>query len=361
MDGGVGRAAPQFLLRLRARGSLLRYVCRPMTDDVPASPDSSRSPKEDDTSAARRLLDGHAMPTPFAFRLHETQRAFAAVRAPVERRVLTVISGPSAGVVFTLQREIHLLGRGEVADMQVDDADVSRIHARFRRGDDGKYTVEDASSTNGTFLGERRIDRATLSPGDRIQCGPSLVLRYTVTDDIEQELLEQMHASATRDVLTRVYNRAHFLERLSAELAHAARHRVPLSVLVIDVDGLARVNEADGPAAGDILLRAIAGRLHRLIRVEDVLARFGGDEFAVLARSTPLAAASLLAERLRAAVRDIQLPAAEVEAPRILLSIGVSSLSELRSPATTTQLLALAVARLRLAKAAGGDRVCATG
>ncbi|MGH7294492.1 MAG: diguanylate cyclase [Polyangiaceae bacterium] len=302
--------------------------------------------------------------TPYAIRLRETQRAFAAVRQPLERRVLTIISGPNAGTVFTLHREMHLLGRGDLADMQVDDPDISRLHARFRRCDDGHYAVEDASSTNGTFLGAERVQRAVLKPGDRIQCGSTLVLRYSITDDIEQELHERMHASATRDFLTRVHNRVHLLERLGAELAHARRHGAPLSLLMLDVDGMRRVNEERGQEAGDILLRAIAGRLQRLVRAEDLVARYGGDEFAVLARSTPLPAATQLAERLRAAVRDIEIPAVDVGTGaevRATLSAGVASMSELVAPgaATTEGIIALATGRLHRAKAAGYDGLCA--
>ena len=300
--------------------------------------------------------------TPMPIGVRVTERAMAAVRAPQERRVLTVISGPNAGVVFTLKRDEHLIGRGELADLQVDETDVSRVHARLRRAADGNYLVEDARSTNGTFLGVDRVERAVaLKPGDRIQLGAQLVLRYSVTDDIEQELIEQMHRSVTRDHLTRVYNRRHLLERLGAEFAHARRHSAPLSMLMIDVDGLRTVNDDHGQSAGDVLLRAIAGRLSRLVRQEDVVARFGGDEFAVLARATPLAAAAALAERLRSAMRDLRLPTTDERTVGATLSFGVGAISELSASAKAADLIALADARLHRAKAAGSDRVCAEG
>jgi diguanylate cyclase (GGDEF)-like protein len=296
---------------------------------------------------------------PIPLTLRDTERAMAAVRVPQERQVLTIISGPQAGTVFVLRERLHVLGRGEVADFRVDDPDVSRIHVRLHRGADGRYVLEDPGSTNGTFLGEERVHRVPLAPGARIQCGARLVLRYAITDDIEQELQEQMHASAMRDGLTRVHNRRHFLERLEAEHAHAQRHGTALSLLMADVDGMARLNEAEGQAAGDVLLRAIAGRLARLVRADDSLARYGSDEFVVLARATPLASALALAHRLRVAVGEIELPSPERDLPvRTSLSFGVASLSELAKDATPTALLAVAAARLRIAKNLGRDSVC---
>lgn len=270
----------------------------PFGPSRPTSPPEASALRDEITQNLRRP------PTPLAMPARVTQRAFAAVRAPVERRILTVISGPNAGQLFTLRLPHHVLGRGELADFQVEDPDVSRIHARFHREDDGNYLAEDASSTNGTFVGAERITRAVLKSGDRLQCGTTLVLRYSVSDDIEQELHERMLAATSRDFLTRLYNRAHLTERLAGEIAHARRHNSALSLLVIDVDGLRHVNETHGLDTGDVLLRAIAGRLARLVRAEDVIARSGGDEFTVLARTTPLAAATGLAERLRAAVHD---------------------------------------------------------
>jgi diguanylate cyclase (GGDEF)-like protein len=299
---------------------------------------------------------------PIPLRLRDTERAMAAVRAPQERQVLTIISGPEAGTVFVLRERLHVLGRGEVADLRVDDPDVSRIHARLHRGLDGRYELEDAASTNGTFIGEERVRRVALVPGARVQCGARLVLRYSITDDIEQELHEQMHASAMRDGLTRVHNRRHFLERLEAEHSHARRHGTALSLLMADLDGLAQLNETAGQAAGDVLLRAVAGRLARLVRADDELARHGSDEFVILARATPLASAVALAHRLRVAAGEIELPSLDGEPPvRTSLSFGVASLSELGSSTPPAALVDLAVARLRIAKRRGRDSVCAHG
>ncbi len=298
--------------------------------------------------------------TPMAIELRDTQRALASARPVEERQALTVISGPNAGLVFTLHADVHVMGRGEVADLRVDEPDVSRVHLRLLRMPDGHYEVEDAGSTNGTFLGADRVERAALKPGDRIQLGPHLVLRYSITDEVEQELLARMHESATRDHLTRLYNRRHFLVRLASEMAHARRHPGALALLLMDLDGLKRINDTEGHAAGDVLLKTVASRLSRLVRAEDVLARFGSDEFVILARSTPLAAALALGERLRVALGNIELPSSgDHPVVSTSLSVGVAALSELPEAGTPLDLVALAEDRLQLAKRQGGDRVSA--
>jgi diguanylate cyclase (GGDEF)-like protein len=299
------------------------------------------------------------VPTPLAIQLRETQRAMVAARVPLERRTLTLMNGACAGQVFVLSGPAHVFGRSDAADLRVDDPDVSRTHARFVRDLEGRYVIEDLGSTNGTFVGGRRVDRLELTPGDRIQCGPTVLLRYSITDDLEQELHARMFESATRDHLTSAHNRRHLLERLGAEIAHATRHRSAMSLLLFDVDGLKTVNDVHGHPVGDVLLRAVAGRVARMIRTEDVFGRYGGDEFAVVARSTPLAAAIVFAERLASAVRTLEIPVDD-GALHPTISCGVAALSECPSASAGAELLALADARLYRAKAEGRDRVCGT-
>ena len=318
-------------------------------DERPAIPDAY--------GAAPESL---SVPTPMAILRRDTLRTLAAVRLSVQRRTLTVISGPNAGQLFVLSSREHILGRGEVADLQVVDPDVSRTHARLVLGDDGHTDVQDLGSTNGTFVAGERISRARLAPGDRLQCGPNVVLRFALTDDVEEELHRRMYQSSSRDVLTQAFNRRYFIDRLVGEVAHARRHHLALSLLKLDLDGFQRVNDASSPVVGDIVLRAVAARVSRTIRVEDVFARWEGDEFVILARSTELSDATRLAERVRAAIAGVEVPA-DGTPLRVSASIGVASLAELRLDEKPAALLAVADRRLATAKAGGRDRVHAEG
>jgi diguanylate cyclase (GGDEF)-like protein len=104
------------------------------------------------------------------------------------------------------------------------------------------------------------------------------------------------------DSLTGLGNPRAFEEHLAQETARAARYDEPLSLLAMDLDGLKRINDAHGHRGGDLALQAVARALQRGARGSDLAARVGGDEFALLAPSTTSAAATALAERVRALV-----------------------------------------------------------
>jgi diguanylate cyclase (GGDEF)-like protein len=122
-------------------------------------------------------------------------------------------------------------------------------------------------------------------------------------------------ALAGRDSLTGVGNRRTWREALDAEAARTARYRGPSSIVVVDLDGLKRINDEQGHAAGDAHLRRAAAAVRRGSRTVDVVCRLGGDEFGVLAPETAADGAQQLANRLRE-----ELAAAEVAA-----SIGVAT------------------------------------
>jgi diguanylate cyclase (GGDEF)-like protein len=299
-----------------------------------------------------------SIPTPCALELRDVQQLLSASHTTAERYTLTVLIGPDAGRVLPLTGLPQVIGRGEGADLRVEDPDVSRSHARVFRNHDGRFMVEDMRSTNGTYVGGWRVhDRRELVSGDRIQCGPNLLLRFAVTDDADEALRRRMFESSTRDFLTRTFNRKYFVERLVAEVAHARRHGTSLAVLVLDLDDFKKLNDEYGHLSGDAVLRAVALRVQRLVRVEDVFARYGGEEFVLLARSTSLVSASSLAERIRMAVQDLQIPTA-AGTLRTTVSIGVASVNEWTQEPLAQDLLARADARLYRAKAAGKNCVC---
>jgi two-component system cell cycle response regulator len=278
--------------------------------------------------------------------------------AQKDRVTLTVITGFNAGQVFALDGTTHSIGRGTEADVWVEDAGVSREHALITCRADGAYWVEDLDSTNGTFVAGERIKMRELKSGDRLQLGPSLVLRFAVTDDAEEELQRRLYESSTKDALTRAFNRKYFTERLVAEVAHSRRHRVKLSVLLLDVDEFKKVNDTYGHLVGDMVLRMVSAAIARLIRVEDLLARYGGEEFVILARSTGRSDAAILGERVRQAVAAVEVPLGDGEPPlSVTISVGVSTLADAGPEAGPDELLALADKRMYMAKEQGRNRV----
>jgi diguanylate cyclase (GGDEF)-like protein len=238
----------------------------------------------------------------------------------------------------------------------VNDAGVSRRHARIVRIDGPRYVLEDLGSKNGVFVNGRKVETAELAAGDRLQIGPTLVLRLTFAAVDEEALAHKLYEGSTRDGLTRLFNRKYADERLVAEVAHARRHKGQFSLVLFDLDHFKAVNDSFGHPAGDGVLRVVAAQVRRALRAEDVLARYGGEEFVVLARGLDLESVGKLANRVRKGVERLSIPW-ELQTIEPTVSVGVSSLSECAEP-TVQALVALADQRLYQAKTTGRNRVC---
>jgi diguanylate cyclase (GGDEF)-like protein len=160
---------------------------------------------------------------------------------------------------------------------------------------------------------------------------------------------------STTDGLTGLLNVRGLRERLQQELARARRSRQPLSLVVIDLDGLKRINDRHGHEAGDGALRAVAQTLREMLRLTDVAARVGGDEFTLLVPNTPETAAVSLAERIRMRATEAQSSLALVGAS---ISLGVVTFDPAQNnSADAAALMRAADEALYDAKRGGGNRV----
>jgi len=131
---------------------------------------------------------------------------------------------------------------------------------------------------------------------------------------------------ATTDALTGLYNRRAFLDRLRQEVDRAVRYGFSLSLIIGDSDTLKQINDMYGHQDGDLFIRQIAGILRNRLRDTDIIARYGGDEYAIILPQTELASAALVAEQLRATVEGhtFRLGKANVSAT---ISMGLVSFS----------------------------------
>ncbi len=275
-----------------------------------------------------------------------------------DRAVLLRMEGVEAGRVYSLGLELAKLGRHPDNQLVIDDAGISRFHAEVL-WEHGTHVVRDCGSRNGTFVSGQRIEVSELHNGDLLQLGPKVGLRYSVVDDRQETLLRRMYDSSNRDALTGAYNRKHYVDRLASEIAYAERHRADVSIIMLDIDHFKQVNDSYGHAAGDTILKQVAGTVLRQLRTEDVFARVGGEEFVVILRGIPLLGAARLAERLRATVAALPTTYGRRVIP-ITVSLGCASLSELKQ-ADGQELAVLADMRLYAAKQGGRNRVVAKG
>lgn len=164
---------------------------------------------------------------------------------------------------------------------------------------------------------------------------------------------------AAEDGLTGLGNRRAFDERLAAELSRTRREHVALSLLLIDVDHFKPYNDLYGHLAGDDCLRAVSAAIRQIAthRGADFAARYGGEEFAVLLPNTPAAGARLVAERLRAAIAELQLVHEGSPGGRLTVSLGVAELLPGDNITTAETLIQCADQALYAAKESGRDRV----
>ena len=216
---------------------------------------------------------------------------------------LTVLQGTDVGATFQLPKDENVLGRDPAAEITLEDDSVSRRHSRILHRGDGIYEIEDLGSTNGTYVAGALVSgKVRLLDGVRVQVGHTL-LRFALQDDVEQKAARRIYEMSVRDGLTGVYNRRYFEERVTSEFAFAARHNTPLSVILGDIDHFKRINDNWGHHAGDTVLRRVAVELQAGVRTEDVVARFGGEEFAIVARGIDVEGARMFAERVRVIIQ----------------------------------------------------------
>ena len=166
--------------------------------------------------------------------------------------------------------------------------------------------------------------------------------------------LEEVQRLAITDSLTGLYNRRHFFELADNELQRARRYRRFLSAIMLDIDHFKQVNDTHGHAVGDHVLKEVADCCSQAMRKEDVLGRYGGDEFAIMLPESNLVATCQVAERLRQRIAQKPIDT-EVGPVTVTVSLGVSTLDDECSKPET--LLANADQALYVAKRSGRNRV----
>jgi two-component system cell cycle response regulator len=266
-----------------------------------------------------------------------------------------VISGKSVGRMFKITAPEMVIGRATDSQIQLEDEGVSRRHVKVLWAPDGSVRIQDLQSTNGTYCDGVRVESHLLQDGQKVQLGNATILKFSYQDDLEESFQRQLYESATRDNLTRLYNRKFFVERLRAEFSYALRHGTPLTLVLLDVDNFKRVNDTRGHPCGDYVLTKLGSVLLDSVRSEDVLARWGGEEFGLILRACPADHGYLLADRIRRKVEGTKFHYAGEDIP-LTVSAGFATLQS-GNFQTPENLITAADQNLYLAKRGGRNKV----
>jgi diguanylate cyclase (GGDEF)-like protein len=166
-------------------------------------------------------------------------------------------------------------------------------------------------------------------------------------------LRETLRAQSTRDPLTGLFNRRYMEDSLERELYRAAREQGSLGVIMADLDHFKALNDRSGHVAGDAVLRSVADLLHDNVRAEDIVCRYGGEEFTILLPNAGLEEARIRAEALRIAAAGLSI----ADGHGLTISLGVAAYPDHGN--TATDLISAADVALYEAKSLGRDRVVA--
>ncbi|MGH9969831.1 MAG: diguanylate cyclase [Pyrinomonadaceae bacterium] len=285
-----------------------------------------------------------------------------------ERRpALVSLRGELLAVSIPLERDQVTLGRALEADVRVNDARASRVHARVTTERDPlngevRCKITDLSSTNGTLVNGQLINEVVLNEGDKIAIGDHL-FRFDMLDEIDREFQQQIHRLLAHDELTGLLTSKSFFSELRRESARAELESRPFCVLMMDLDHFKAVNDTYGHLVGSQTLEELGAVMKNALRAGDVASRFGGEEFAAFLLDADYAQGLVAAERVRSAIEQHDFPAVRKDSPgenqthRITISVGVAAFpDDARDP---IQLIELADSALYRAKRSGRNRICA--
>ena len=268
---------------------------------------------------------------------------------------MVVLAGEMVGRVVRLQLGTESrAGRVRSCEIYFNCANISREHACFKVDQEGQTTVVDLNSTNGTLVNGKPVSERVLRDGDRI-CLGNVILRYSLKDNLEFDLQQDLYHKATRDPLTGAFNKRYFMEVFQKEFAYHCRHQKPLSLIIIDLDDFKRLNDTYGHLNGDIVLKSLAGEVMACLRQEDMFARFGGEEFVAVFRFTPRQNAIAVASKLLEMIRSMLFTSKNLEF-KVSATIGVATLED-DNFETVEEMLMQADRNLYIGKNQGKDQV----
>jgi two-component system cell cycle response regulator len=247
--------------------------------------------------------------------------------------ILTFIGGSQVGRRVLLADDSITLGRSHGSTIMINDPAVSRLHVKIEYDPQSSvYAVNDLGSSNGTLVNGKTIKTSVLSEGDKIIIGQT-VLRFSWIDAVDMVFHGEVDRLINIDGLTGLVVKRRFDEDFSRHVAVALRNEAPLSMLMIDMDGLKRINDTYGHPFGAYSISETAKIIKNVMSSKGLASRFGGDEFMAFLPNTPVDKAREIAEEIR---RNVEQHNYEKDNTRfsLTISIGLAMLKENDTPET---------------------------
>lgn len=283
----------------------------------------------------------------------------------------------ASGVEFTekLNRELYEKYFGQQESRKLL-REISQEASRLLR----EFLEKVASSDDATaeyagklkqYIG--RLERASQEPGELKGLLQDLVLdtrkMENVTTELREELkrareqsdqlqrmLQDAQREATRDVVTGLYNRRYFEEKLRSLFQEFRQKNTPFSVILLDIDHFKRINDTHGHSVGDGVLEFFGAMLKGVVKGRDVPARYGGEEFAILLPQTSREGACVLAENIRKEIssKKLRVKNSQERIGVVTVSLGVAQAAQEDTPESLVERADRALYR---AKVCGRNRV----
>jgi len=272
-----------------------------------------------------------------------------------KKAFLTVIRGAGSDLgQHVVVGERLTLGRGPDCGLTLQDLGISWEHAEISKNPDGGFVICDMGSTNGTMINGVRIEGShDLCEGEKIFLG-ECVLRFALADEMDLGFHNEVQQLVGTDPLTGLESKRVFDDALDYSLQVARREGKPLAVLMMDMDGIKKINDTHGHLFGAYAIGETGKILDRVIGKAGHVCRFGGDEFTAFLPACDKQAALELAGRILKAVREAGLEKDSIPL-RPTISIGVAAFPE--DGDHVLDLVATADGALYRAKASGRDKV----
>lgn len=273
--------------------------------------------------------------------------------------VLTVIQGQEIGRDYRLRNSEYVLGRDSDCDIIIPDEAVSGKHIKIqlpqaKKDRDGQCRLVGLGSSNKTHVNNIEVQDVVLKNGDKILVG-NTILKLEFSDEVDIKYHRDIQKKIKYDALTQLLTKDSLYLALHHELHRCQQYHLPLSILIMDLDHMRKINDTFGYDTGNVVIREVGILIKKNLRKTDVSARYGGEEFLAYLSEQTKEKAHIAADYMRMVIENAPIVVGSVSIP-VTISIGITQFPE--DGKTIDELVSKADAALYQAKRRGRNLVC---